>query len=276
MRLPLFWIAALFVQAQSFALHVETYQREAILPLLVTLNTWADRAFGHYPYLLSSSEEQIVCPSDLVFVNARDAMIALAKQEDKIVGIAAMISFDSPTLHTMYFHRFHIIDKCISLNIDPSKMLYVAYFLTDEECHNDLDIVDILYHCICNFALKLGKSQICFMEDITQHDPELYPTTIHHDKKTSQNLYLEQISIAKKRDTHTDVKPTQLKTNFSSCLGIKPSKTIEPWGEIITGYTSMGIEIQITWPTRTIHGSQEIAHTLEFFVKDLRSMIENQ
>src|ERR1700687_4185204 len=104
MRSAVIWVVFLLVQTQLSAIQVETYRREEIIPLLPMLNAWADREFAQYPYLLFPSDEQIVCPSDLVFVNSRDAMIAVAKEEDKIVGLAAMISFDAPVVHALYFN----------------------------------------------------------------------------------------------------------------------------------------------------------------------------
>src|SRR5262249_31628511 len=65
---------------------IEAYQRENIVPLLPLLNSWGERAFSAYPYLLSSPKEQIVCPSDLIFVNSLNALVILAKKEDAILG----------------------------------------------------------------------------------------------------------------------------------------------------------------------------------------------
>jgi hypothetical protein len=170
-----------FAQAQTLcsemnpAVQIEAYQAEQIIPLLPMLNTWAEREFSRYPYLLSSPKDQIVCPSDLVFVNSSDAMIAVANNQGKMTGIAAMICFDSPALHSMYFGRFHLIEKMQALGIDYSRMLYVAYFLTAPECHNDEHIVHALYSKVVDFAQQKGKSQLCFMDDIAQHDHPLKP-----------------------------------------------------------------------------------------------------
>lgn len=220
-----------FTQAQTLcaktdpAVQIETYQAEQIVPLLPLLNTWAEREFSRYPYLLSSPKDQIVCPSDIIFVNSSDAMLALAKLQGKVVGMAAMISFDSPALHSMYFERFHLMEKMQALDVDCSRMLYVAYFLTAPEFHNDNHIVHALFSKVVDFAHQKGKSHLCFMEDIAQHDHPLKPV-----RKTF----------------------------------------IEPWGEVICGFTSMNLRINISWPTVDADGAvKELEHALEFFVKDL-------
>jgi hypothetical protein len=156
-------------------IYIEAYQRENIVPLLPFLNTWGERAFSAYPYLLCSPKEQIVCPSDLVFVNSTNSLIILAKKEDAILGLVAMISFDCPMLHAMYFDRFQLIEKMQRLQIDYSRMLYVAYFLTAPECHNDETIVDALYDKIRDFAKENGKTQLCFMDDIGDAEHRLKP-----------------------------------------------------------------------------------------------------
>jgi hypothetical protein len=155
---------------------IETYQKEHIIPLLPLLNTWADREFAHYPYLLSAPKDQIVCPSDIIFINAPDAMIALAKIQGEVVGMVAMISFDSPVVHALYFNRFHLLQKIQALGFDPSQMLYAAYFLTAPEHHNDEAIVHALYNTLARFAHELGKTQVCFMEDVGEFPHPLKPT----------------------------------------------------------------------------------------------------
>jgi hypothetical protein len=160
----------LLAMEDDACISVESYQQERIVALLPLLNTWADREFSHYPYLLSSPKDQIVCPSDLVFVNSSDALITLAESQGHIVGMAAMISFDSPVLHAMYFDRFRLFEKMQALGIDCTQMLYVAYFLTAPDCHNDPKVVKALYDRIVAFAQEKGKTQLCYMEDIGDPD----------------------------------------------------------------------------------------------------------
>jgi len=213
-------------ETNNSKIEIETYKSGSIIPLLPLLNEWAVREFAQYPYLYSASKDQVVCPSDILFVNSSDSMIGLAKKEGKVVGMVALICFDSPELHKMYFVQGPLLDKFQKSGFDLSKMLYVGYFLTAPELHNDARVVHALYKRLADFAQEKGKTQICYMEDIGQPD---------HSKATK-------------------------------------SVAIEPWGEVIHGFKRTGVQIGITWPTIGENDDiKEKEHTLEFFVKDLKS-----
>lgn len=149
-------------------IEIATYQQEKIIPLLTMLNTWIEREFSQYPYLYAAPKDRIVFPSDLILVNSKEALIALAKKEDSIVGMAAMISFDWKALHEeMYLNVLFpgLLDSVRASGLDPSKMLYVDYFLTQPAYHNDEQIVQALYDSIKAFAKSLGKTQVCFIQE---------------------------------------------------------------------------------------------------------------
>ncbi len=153
------------VPAQT--IEVTTYQREEIVPLLPLLNQWILREFSQYPYC-SPPKDLVVFPSDIIFVNSREALVALAKKEDQVIGMITLIAFDSPSLHAMYLNQWfpHLLEEVRAHGFDPSKFLYVDYFLTEPSLHNDEQTVQALYQTLLHFAKKLGKTQLCYMADV--------------------------------------------------------------------------------------------------------------
>jgi len=227
-------IAALFVSSnllfaesnEGSDIQINTYKKENIIPLLTTLQEWSVREFGKAPYFYAPPKENIVAPSDIFFVNGKDALIALAKKEDQVVGVISLIAFDALELQAQYFGQdtlgqvdlFHRIQKA---GFDPSQILYVGYFLTAPECHNDHDVVQALYGACVDYAKQIGKTQICYMDDV-------------------------------------------------GLPGAPPlNDLIEPWGTVINGFKSTGVQISHSWPTKDSDEVKEREHILEFYVKDL-------
>jgi len=218
-------IAALFFSSnllfaesnEGSDIQINTYKKENIIPLLTTLQEWSVREFGNAPYLYAPPKENIVAASDILFVNGKDALIALAKKEEQVVGIIALIAFDALE---QYFgvDLFHRIQKA---GFDPSQILYVGYFLTAPEYHNDPDVVQALYATCADYAKQLGKTQICYMDDV-------------------------------------------------GLPGAPPlNDQIEPWGAVIHGFKSTGVQISLSWPTKDSDVVKEREHILEFYAKDL-------
>jgi hypothetical protein len=156
-------------------IEVTRYKQEAIIPYLTTLQSWSVREFGHAPYLYAPSKEQIVCISDVVLVNSNRAELALARKDGKLVGLVATVAFDVPELHGHYFFQHDLINKMRSAGFEPGRMLYVAYFLTAPECHNDPAVVDALYASTVQHAYAEGKSELCYMEDIGPAPTKIEP-----------------------------------------------------------------------------------------------------
>lgn len=53
---------------------------------------------------------------------------------------------------------------------------------------------------------------------------------------------------------------------------LKPASFVspEPWGETITGFESMGISVELSWPTEQADGSvKEEANILQFYIKNI-------
>jgi hypothetical protein len=159
-------VASNLVQSPA-SIEVTTYQKEEIIPLLTLLNDWIEREFSQYPYLYAAPEDRIIFPSDIILVNSKKALVALAKKEGSVVGMAAMISFDVDFLHTTYLDGLfpHLLENVRASGLDPSKMLYVDYFITEPAYHNDEQIVQSLYESIKGFAKSLGKTQVCFIQE---------------------------------------------------------------------------------------------------------------
>jgi len=174
----LFWCVAMIPSVFSWAndkakssIHIETYRSENIIPLLTLLNEWTLREFAQYPYLFVPPKDQVIFPSDVTLVNSKDSMVVLAKKEGTVAGMAAFISFDSPVLHTTYLtylSNLVLLDKFNELGFDPSRILYVDYFLTAPQWRNDAAIVNAVYDQIKDFAREKGKTQICFIMDVSQ------------------------------------------------------------------------------------------------------------
>ena len=150
------------------SIQVTTFKGKNIISLLPLLHTWAAREFSQYPYFYSPPKDTIACPFDLILANSKDAVVILAKKGKKVVGMAALISFDSEPLHVSYFNQRypHLLEQMKEKGFEPAKMLYAGYFLTDPACHNDSQVVQLVYENIVSFAKSLGKTQVCYMDDI--------------------------------------------------------------------------------------------------------------
>lgn len=162
-------------RAEESGVEVVLYRQEGIIPHLTTMHNWSVREFGKAPYLYAPPKEHLVCVADLLFINSSKAGLALAKKEGKIVGLVSFISFDAPELHSLYFTTQDLMRKMRSNGFDPSRMLYVSSFLTAPECHNARFVVDALYASVINAAYEQGKTQLCYMEEITPAAVKIEP-----------------------------------------------------------------------------------------------------
>lgn len=163
------------VVSEESNIEVTRYKQEAIIPYLTTMHQWSVREFGNAPYLYAPPEEQIVSATDLVLVNSNRAELALARKDGKVVGMVTTVAFDVPELHGPYFFQHDLLNKMRSAGFKPERMLYVGYFITAPECHNDPAVVDALYASIVQHAYAEGKSELCYMEDIGPATTKIEP-----------------------------------------------------------------------------------------------------
>jgi len=160
--------------SEESSIEVTRYKQEAIIPYLTMLQSWSIREFGNAPYLYAPAKEQIISMSDIILVNSHRAELALARKDGKIVGMVGTVPFDVRELHGTYFSAYDLINKMRSAGLAPQNMLYVAYFLTAPECHNDPAVVDALY-AVVQHAYAEGKSELCYMEDIGPASTKIEP-----------------------------------------------------------------------------------------------------
>lgn len=154
------------VVSEASTIEVTRYKQEAIIPHLTMLNQWHVREFGHAPYFYAPPKEHVVCVSDILLVNSNRAELAVARKDGKVVGLVGTMAFDAPELQGQHFSQHDLMNKMRNAGFEPGRMLYVAYFLTAPECHNDPAVVDALYASIVQHAYAEGKSELCYMEDI--------------------------------------------------------------------------------------------------------------
>lgn len=163
------------VVTEESSIEVTRYKQEAIIPYLTLMNEWDVREFGNEPYLYAPPKEQIVSLSDIILVNSNRAEVALARKDGKIVGMVTSVAFDVPELHGQYFFQQDLMAKMRSAGFEPGRMLYIGYFITAPEYHNDPAVVDALYASIVQHAYAEGRSELCYMEDIAPAPTKVEP-----------------------------------------------------------------------------------------------------
>ena len=208
---------------------VDCYFGKEIENFLPLMQEWGEREYIHYPYLWVPPKGEIF-PAYALLAKEKETMIVVVTQKEKVVAIAAGISFDSKALQSMFDHlqpflEQSLIERTKLAGIDPSKLFYMSCFLTAPEYRNEEKLVALVYKHCAEFAHKLGKNQLCYFEGLGKEDHPLKPEN----------------PIA-----------------------------IEPWGTVIQGIQSMNIRFDLTWETLQKDGSvKDEIHTIEFFRKTL-------
>lgn len=147
---------------------VESYSGDAIIPHTPLLEEWVKRDYIHYPYLWVPTTSD--CGLDL-FIKEEHALVTIVKQQGKVVGIAAGISFDSERLQNYFQEPLSKLAE--EHGFDPSQILYMSFFLTAPERRNDPLLVQAMYDTYVKFASNLGKTKVSYWADMSsdEHHP---------------------------------------------------------------------------------------------------------
>jgi len=161
------------------ALELSSYSAEQIEPLLPLLEEWVQREFIQYPYLWLPPKGEF-CMSNVMLAAEKEALVTIVRKGQQVVGVAAAVSFDSEAFRTTYEAAVlgsnqSILEKMKEQGFDPSKMLYMNYFLTAPEYRNDENLVGLIYNNYVDFAHKIGRTQLCYFEDAGRVDHPLKP-----------------------------------------------------------------------------------------------------
>src|SRR4029079_19003193 len=129
------------VVEEGEALEMSSYSGEQITGLIPLLEEWVGREFANYPYLWVPTQGEI-CETNARLPSEENALVTVVRKEGVVVGVAAGIAFDSA--HSKEGRE--VLDKVIAQGFDPSKMVYMCYFLTAPECRNDAKLVEMIYN----------------------------------------------------------------------------------------------------------------------------------
>jgi len=207
---------------------LSTYSTEQVEPLLSLLQDWGEREFIQYPYLWVPAKNEIF-EAYALLTKEKNSLVTLVKYEDKIIAAAAGVPFDAERLQSLFNEEKGemntLLEKVEQQGYNPAHIFYMSFFLTAPEYHNDQRLVELIYNQYVQFIHSIGKSQICYFDDLGKAKHPLKPE-----------------------------KPTP----------------IEPWGCVISGFKSMNVKKEFSWPTLQQDGSvKEETHHLEFFIKDI-------
>ena len=158
---------------------IQTYSRDAVIPQLALMNAWCTKQLKNFPYLYQPADVQLVNFSDVMYVNDPHALVVVAKNEGKIVGVAAGIPQDSCYLTTYYFSP-EIIPQFKNNHYRPEKIWYMGYFLMDSQYTDDEKIIHAIYELFVNHAKKLGKTYLSYVNVLREENHPLRPTNYRY------------------------------------------------------------------------------------------------
>jgi hypothetical protein len=159
-------------------LEISTYSADQIKPLLSLLEEWLQREFFQYPYLwLPPKGETNI--NNMLLLAEEHGLVTVVRKGQQVVGIAAGVPFDSDTVRTTLNSTTGkdqtLFEKTKKLGFDPSKLFYMNYFLTASEYRNNKELVDLIYNHYVDFARKIGKTQLCYLEYSGESEHPLKP-----------------------------------------------------------------------------------------------------
>lgn len=148
---------------------IESVSKKNILPYLPLMHRWTTNAFKKPPYLFEGQDgEEVVSAQDTIYVNEKKSLVLIAKKSGEVVGISASIDFDSKLIKA-YFRQKNgwPYEKLKQRGFDPLNMLYITYILTREDHLCDSLLIHDIYNKIQEFAVRMGKKQLCYMKDVS-------------------------------------------------------------------------------------------------------------
>jgi hypothetical protein len=152
-------------------LEISTYSTDQVVPWVPLLQEWEEREFFHYPYLWVPPKGEI-SDNNVMLAREKNAQVIIVQHNGQVIGIAGAIVFDSEEMHSN--HRW-LLEKTIAHGFDPAHIVYVNYFLTAPQFRNDARLVSLMYNKLVDFTHCIGRTQICYLEDLGNLDSPLKP-----------------------------------------------------------------------------------------------------
>lgn len=162
-------------------MEIVSYSQEEVVGRLPLMNSWCSHHLKGYPYLYISPPEQIINPSDIIYVNDPNALVVIATVGSETVGCAAGIPLDSEHLVKYYFSP-EIIHKFKNQGFKPDKIWYVGYFLMALEYRQDLKTIETIYEKHRATAKKIGLNQLCYVEVLRPDNDPRKPSSFQPPK----------------------------------------------------------------------------------------------
>lgn len=183
-RLPLF-STNFKTEGDRGYMQVQTFTREEVHPLLPLLHQWCAKYFVGFPYYYAPPKEQLIHPFDTVYVNEKEALVVIAKENDEVIGIASGVSLGSFYLDYNVGYAFspQVIKQLKEKGFQLNELLYIGYFLMAEGHKENTQAVLEIFDQFMAAAEKWGKKQICYIQVLCDESrmkeyPEPYGTII--------------------------------------------------------------------------------------------------
>ena len=149
---------------------LSAYSHHVIASILPLIQEWTETEFIQYPYFRSLAQGEIF-PLFALLADEPLSLVTLVKAQDKVIGIAGGVVLDCVSLQS--FFEQSLMPTSLSFaqrlqmqGFDPSRIFYMAFFLTAPEYRNDTNLIALMYNQFNAFAYQLDRDQICFFESV--------------------------------------------------------------------------------------------------------------
>lgn len=157
-------------------MEIVSYSRENVVGRLPLMNSWCSYHLKGYPYLYVTPPEQIINPSDVIYVNDPNALVVIATVGSETVGCAAGIPLSSQHLAQYYFSP-KIINQFQEKGFKIDKIWYVGYFLMALDYREDFKTIETIYKKHVAHAKTIGLNQLCYVEVLRPDNEERKPNS---------------------------------------------------------------------------------------------------
>ncbi len=160
---------------------IQSYHREEVISLLPILYKWS-LAFQQPPYSFAGfHQDDIIDSQDIMYVNDKNALVVIAKIDECIVGIGAGLPFDSSYVR---FHfektQLNFYETVANKGYDVSKLFYITFILMAPDYRDNRQLPNTIFEEFSRFAIGLGQTGICRMEDRTLSSKDPIETWVSH------------------------------------------------------------------------------------------------
>ncbi len=151
---------------------ITAYRNESVKALRAELDKWAVDAYREYPYLYVYQEET---DYNTLFEVDPDAIVLFAERNGQRIGMLSASPLSSPYLKEQNYTPAAYLDQIKEKGYNPENIYYISCFLLQKEERQNKEAARLLFNAAVEFAKKIGKTKICYMEIEANPDSPLKP-----------------------------------------------------------------------------------------------------